>query len=115
MTLKNQIADDLDDGAVWFDEDELADWHAVNGAEVLCEIGATRNLPQKIARLFGGVVRDSSYLFIRAKEFVRKPRSGETILIDGESYKIADVLEDLGAYVITYGRYDDANLRRERA
>lgn len=115
MTLKDQIASDLEDGAVWFNENEFADWHTVNGARVLCEIGALDNAPHTVRRLIGGIVRDSSYLLIRTREFRTKPRSDQGIEIDGTSYRISNVMEDIGVYVITYGRYDDADIRRQSA
>lgn len=111
MTLKEQIAADLEDGAVWFNEDDFAAWHEINGARVLCIMGCMENGAEKIGRLTGGVDIDSSSLFIRAREFTRRPKTGESIDIDGTRYRICKIGEDLGVYVIEYRRYDDAKIR----
>lgn len=113
MTLKEQIADDLEDGVVWFDEDEFADWHDINGANVLCILGSMQDVSKKIGRMLGGALYDSSLLIIRAREFARRPNADEPIEIDGTRYRIIDVLDDVGVYMIPYGRYDDAKIRRQ--
>lgn len=115
MTLKDQIAEDLEDGAVWFNEDEFAELHEINGASVLCEIGAMRDASHKVGRLIGGVVRDASYCFVRKSAFATPPRAEQNITIDGVRYRISNVMEDLGCYVIEFGRYDDADIRRQSA
>jgi hypothetical protein len=115
MTLKNQMADDLEDGVVWFDNDDFAEYHEINGKQVLCELGAMRTRPEKIGRMIGGAWSGSSYLFIRSSEFARSPRPDETIVIDGVRYRVTNVMDDLGVYVIEYRRYDDDKLRRPSA
>lgn len=113
MTLKAQIAEDLADGVVWFSEEDFAELHEVNGASVLCEIGAMRDAPHKVGRITGGVVRDASYCFVRKTDFATPPRAEQNITIDGVRYRISNVMEDLGCYVIEFARYDDADLRRK--
>lgn len=113
MTLKEQIADDLADGVVWFNEGDFAELHEVNGAFVLCEIGAMRDAPHRVSRSTGGVVRDASYCFIRKSDFATPPRADQNITIDGVRYRISNVMEDIGCYVIEFGRFDDADLRRQ--
>lgn len=115
MTLKNQMAGDLDDGAVWFDADDFADWHEVNDRRVLCELGAMRSRPEKIGRMIGGAWSGSSYIFIRAKDFARAPLPGDQITIDGVLFWAINVMDDCGVYVIEYGRKKDANIRRPNA
>ncbi|MDR3165279.1 MAG: hypothetical protein LBU13_06845 [Synergistaceae bacterium] len=115
MTLKDQMADDLADGAVWFNGDDFADFHEVNGKKVLCELGAMRSRPEKIGRMIGGAWSGSSYLFVRAREFSRMPRPDEPIFIDGVRYRIINTMDDIGVYVIEYRRYDDDKIRRPDA
>jgi hypothetical protein len=109
------MSDDLADGAVWFDEDGLAEYHEVNGARVLCELGAMRSEPEKVGRAAGGACSGSSYVFIRAKDFKRTPRPGDNIDIDGVRYRAVSVMDDLGVYVIEYRGYDDDKLQGQRA
>ena len=111
MTLKEQIAADLEDGAVWFDENDFADWHDVNGARVLCILDSMKTAPERIGRFKGGVHSGSSFLFICAGEFARCPKPEEPIDIDGARCRILNVTDDLGVYVIEYKRYDDAKIR----
>ena len=115
MTLKSQMEADLADGAVWFNDDDFAEYHEINGKSVLCELGAMKTRPEKIGRMIGGAYSGSSYLFIRSCEFERTPRPDERIDIDGVRYKIINVMDDLGVYVIEYRRYDDDKLRRPGA
>jgi hypothetical protein len=111
MTLKSQMAADLEDGAVWFSVDDFAERHNVNGADVLCELGAASGRPEKVGRMSGGAYTSSSYVFIRARDFGRPPKPNEPIIIDGEKFRITGVKDDLGAYVIEYRRWDDDKLR----
>lgn len=115
MTLKNQMAGDLEDSAVWFDDDDFAGWHEVNGKRVLCELGAMRSRSEKIGRMIGGAWSGSSYIFIRAREFTRAPMPDEPIVIDGVRFRVINVMDDLGVYVIEYRRYEDDKLRRPGA
>lgn len=108
--FKDDLREDIEDGAVWFYDGDFADWHTVNGLRVLCEIGAINNEMREIGRLIGGVVRDASYLIIRSRDFKTRPIAGQPIDIDGTRYRIAHVMDDLGAYVIEFGRYDDADV-----
>lgn len=112
MSLKEQMEFDLQDGGVWFNEGDFADWHNVNGARVLCIMDSMVTKPTKVGRSGGGVHRGSSLVSIRAKDFTRCPKPGETITIDGARYQIVNVTDDVGVYVIEYGRYDNAKLRR---
>jgi hypothetical protein len=115
MTLKGQMAADLENDAVWFNGDDFADWHEVNGKRMLCELGAARSRPEKIGRMIGGAYAGSSYLFARAAEFQRAPRPDEPIEIDGVRFRITSVMNDCGVYVIEYRRYEDGKLRRPGA
>ncbi|MDR1495715.1 MAG: hypothetical protein LBS67_02180 [Clostridiales Family XIII bacterium] len=110
MSLSTRVRDDLEDGIVWFNEDDFAEYHVVNGARVLCELGAMRSRPEKIGRVTGGAYSGSSYIFIRAADFTRAPKPDEPIDIDGVRYRITNVMDDLGVYVIEYRRYDDDKL-----
>jgi hypothetical protein len=111
MTLSDQLIHDLNDGIVWFNEDDLAEYHLVGGARVLCELGAMRSGPEKIGRMTGGALSGSSYIFIRASDFKREPKPGEPLDIDGVRFQIVSVMNDLGVYVIEYRRYDDAKFK----
>jgi hypothetical protein len=115
MTLKSQIASDLEDGVVWFNNDDFAEYHEVNGKQILCELGAMRARPEKIGRMIGGAWSGSSYIFIRSSEYARAPRPDDPIVIDGVRYRIISVMDDLGVYVIEYRRFDDDKLRRPGA
>jgi hypothetical protein len=115
MSLSSQVHDDLEDGAVWFDEDDFAEYHEVNGATALCELGAMRTRPEKAGRMTGGAHRGSSYVFIRVRDFTRAPKPGETIDIDGVCHKITSVTDDLGVYMIEYRRCDDDKFYRPGA
>jgi hypothetical protein len=110
LSIHDEIARDLDDGTVWFNEDDFAGYHEVNGARVLCELGAMKSRPEKIGRVTGGAYSGSSYIFIRAGDFTRAPKPDEPIDIDGVRYRITNVMDDMGVYVIEYRRYDDDKL-----
>ena len=106
------MAEDLADGRVFFNAEEFADWHQINGAKVLCMLDSPHFAPQPIGKQKRGAQKSSSVLSIRVEEFLQRPQPGEPIKINGKDYLIESIGDDCGVYVIEYRSVSDAQLAR---
>lgn len=101
MSLQDDLARDICDGAAWFTNGDFAKPHEINGVNVLCVIdknlvgsaignGRTEQRPE-------GIQKGSLLMFIRADELGgMSPKRGSVWTIDGEVYQVADVSDHLG-------------------
>ena len=108
--LKGDIKSDLAKRAVWFNDLELADYHAVNGQKILCvfdrydaavaaiDSGRAGN---KDAAALSGLQSDLYLLFIRADEYNGTPRIGQEIKVDGRKLYVRDSVAYDGVYEMT--------------
>lgn len=111
MSLKDLVEHDLDN--VWFDENELADVHTVNGKKIVCLVNSDRQARASgKPRTAEGISNDSLYLFIRQKEFARVPQSGEPLKLDNLRYDIRSVDVEEGMLIIEIGRSKDGYIQR---
>lgn len=111
-TLKELISDDLTKGAVWFTDTEMAGYHDINGARILClfdkyetamsAASSSGGSSNKVVVETSGIQGDLYLLFIRADEYNGTPRRGQEIKIDGRKFYIEGGGIDYdGVYEIT--------------
>ena len=104
LTFKDHAERDLEDGAAWFNPDEFADFHIVNGAKVLCVIVKKGAQAYSPATRITENVRDGSMLLcIRKRDFATSPAPDQPIFVDGKEYCIRNILTKTGIFVIEYG------------
>ena len=99
--FKEQAADDL---GVFLNADEFAETHTVNGVEVqaVLEGLTTKEFVQHSARIsFEGVDVRTVILHLRATDIPQKVAQGNVLELDGEMYRIADTVDDMGLLTLT--------------
>lgn len=99
--FKEQAADDL---GVFLNADEFAETHTVNGVEVqaVLEGLTTKEFVQHSARIsFEGVDARTVILHLRATDIPQKVAQGNVLELDGEMYRIADTVDDMGLLTLT--------------
>lgn len=94
-TLKEQVKKDVESGAAWFNEDEFADWHDVNGKRILCVFCADKrmaeqNVSEKEKERPEGVHLNRGVLFLRSDDVVGVPKRGQKLKIDGRLYTVGE-------------------------
>ena len=109
-SLKEDVKRDLRKRTAWFNDLELADYHVINGARILCVfdrydaalavVDAGRTTSKGIV-VMAGLQSDSYLLFIRADEYNGTPRVGQEITIDGIKLYIRGSVFYDGVYEIT--------------
>lgn len=109
MTLKEMIADDIQ--KVFLNMDEFAEIHNVDGVEmkaVVDEINAEeRNLKTSDHVIGDSIFEAYKKLYVDAKDYGEKPYVGRaTFLLDDEYYRVLEVDEEMGMYVIYLGVTD---------
>lgn len=97
--LKDYIYNDLD---VFFDADEFAEEHEIDGVRmpIIIDNDLLKEQQSKLTDPSGFIVAD---LLFHAKKscFARRPEPGNLLMFDGKPRRIADVQEDGGVYTIT--------------
>lgn len=105
-TLKQQIQEDVKDGAAWWNEDEFADWHDVNGKRIMCVFIGDSRMKEAGARKMEerpeGLHVNRGVLFLRAADAVGVPRRGQKIRVDGRLYAV-DEARLIGGSVMRIG------------
>ena len=100
--FKEQAADDL---GVFLNADEFAEMHTVNGVEVqaVLEGLTTKAFVQHGGHRisFEGVDARTVILHLRATDIPQKVAQGNVIELDGEMYRIADTVDDMGLLTLT--------------
>lgn len=113
-TFKDCVAVDIDE--VFFNRNEHADWHNVDGKDVLVvivegglrehsshwEAGAKQNFDT-------GLYTARSVLYIRVKDYGPKPKVGKQLVLDAgtdhkRTYNIVKCEEEAGVYRMTMQR-----------
>jgi len=93
-TFLEQVAHDLDDGAVWFNPEEFGRFHDINGSKIL-SVFAGDNRTQKLDIKIGssenpeGVYKSRGVLFVRAQE-IEDVKANQPMRLDGRLYTVAE-------------------------
>lgn len=112
MTFQEMLKTDLDD--VFFDTDELASEHEIDGETLVVILreedyaGAKtsyRQMKNAVNPKENAVNKNSMTLNIRESDVHRKLTSGATISVDGKKMFIADVKHRRGVCVLTIERH----------
>lgn len=103
MGFKEQLLDDLD--SVFFNREEFAETHTINGAEVDIVVDS-----DKLAELYISKETDTEELFtdsimfyVRKKDLDFEPVPGQYLEYDGRDMLISDVKADSESYTIVMG------------
>lgn len=103
MTLKDIIRDDIED--VFFDLDEFAEMHSVNGKQMAILIDANelaeRAKKERGGQHFDGAYRAGTLLYVKAKEYGPRPKIGSVVTLDQKTFRVTDAAEEGGVYSIT--------------
>ena len=103
MSLRQVMADDLRQARVWFNDGEMASWHDVNGARLLCvvdaatvsESGSYISNPQENRRR-AGLMTSALTVYMRRDEYGGTPFVGQPVTLDGRKYRITSWGDDEG-------------------
>ncbi len=103
MGFKDQLFDDLD--AVFFNPEEFAESHTINGVEVVLVVDNDKlaemyiNKEAHTEELF----KDSIMFYVRKKDLGFEPVPGQYLQFDGKEMLISDVKTDNETYTIVLG------------
>lgn len=87
------------DQAVFFNLDEFAETHTIEGRGVSLVVDNDR-LSQRTQKEYEGIYVGDLLFFVSAADYGTRPRPGETVRFDGEPYEVFDAREDNGVYEI---------------
>jgi hypothetical protein len=111
MNLKEQIEEDI--FRVFLNPQDFGEFHTVNGSRVLSIIDKNNvhmrsTVRLQVGRGAEGVHEDSLFVYVKATEFAKPPKPHEPIEVDGKSYVIRSVSDEMGILVIEYGGVSDS-------
>lgn len=94
-----------DNGQVFINGDEFADIHTINGVDVLCimEGLTTEEMLTKANATpsYDGINSTTRILHVKTENMPERVVYGNAIEVDGEMYRVGDVVEDMGISTIT--------------
>ncbi len=103
MGFKEQLQEDLD--VVFFNTEEFAETHTINGAEVDIVVDNDKLAELFIAREVHTeqLFTDSIMFYVRKKDLDFEPVTGQYLEYDGHGYIVTDVKTDDESYTVIMG------------
>lgn len=103
MDLREIIRDDLD--GVFFDMEEFAERHTVNGKEMSVIFDENELLERKkegrTGSHFDGAYLATAMLYVKAGEYGPRPKVGSVLVIDEKKvYRVTEAVDECGVYSI---------------
>ena len=98
MSLKDVMRDDLRKGHVWFNPKEMGGWHEINGKRLLCVLDGAMLGETVPGRRGEGVQTGFLSLILRADEYRGLPRVGQSVTVDGRTYRIVACCDAEGVF-----------------
>ncbi len=93
MSFKDQIALDR---AIFFNSDEFADKHTINGVLLPDIIIDNDRLKERSKKEFDGISVGELLFFVKTDSLGNKPEEGTPMIFDGRQMYVFNVREDMG-------------------
>lgn len=109
-TFKDDVSDDI--LSVFLECDEFAEIHKVDGLEILAVIDEI-NADERTLKAKDHVIGDAIFekylkVYVKAEDYGDKPTVSRRIFrLDDEIYRVVEVDEEMGMYVIYLGVSDE--------
>ena len=92
-TFLDEVATDLEDNAVWFNNSEFARYHDINGAKILSVFTSDRRTQSINIHVDGttpeGISKSRGILFCRAQE-ISGVNAEQPLRVDGKMYTVSE-------------------------
>ncbi|WP_044736650.1 hypothetical protein [Geobacillus kaustophilus] len=93
------------DLSAFFNIDEFADYHDIDGQQVLAiidsdQFGERPKVPVELYRITDGIYQTTLTIYVKLTDYA-KPVIGQKIYVDGEDYFVSAVSEEAGVLKIT--------------
>ena len=97
------MAADIDD--VFFDADEFAELHDINGAQVLCVIDEdiSKQRSSRQSSNYDGIYQRELTLFVSESDLGYRPERDQKMTVDGEWYLVLNCAASAGMLEIELG------------
>lgn len=101
MTFKDALKEDLTD--VFFNLDEFADTHTVDGTKMPAIVDEMENIERekRMKSHMDGIHAREILLYVKASDFGPLPAQGRIIVLDSRKYTVLDAVDEGGVYSIT--------------
>lgn len=103
MMFKEILREDI--GALFFDLDEFAEMHEINGRQMCVVLDSNELLEResgnRIGRYQDGLYRAQLLLYVKAEEYGARPKVGSMLYLDGKPYRVSEAVDEGGVYSIT--------------
>lgn len=102
MNLKSQMAADL---AAFFNLDEFAETHNINGQDITCIIDnhISKQWTNRMRDDYDGLLMRQIVLFVKESDLGYVPDYDQRMTIDGKWYTVMECTHDSGVLEITLG------------
>ena len=102
-SFKDVINNDVK--TVFFNADEFADEHIINGKKMTVQIDDNEAIERQLrANQNTGVYTRQIVIYVSVEDFGKMPYIGQIVNLDGKIYRVVDVSNEAGIYAITLER-----------
>lgn len=101
--FKNQVQRDVSN--VFLNPDEFSDIHNIDGNNMSVQIDESEALERQLRFAQDvGTYKLQKIIYVASADYGKMPFIGKLLILDGLTYKVADVTEESGIYAITVER-----------
>ena len=99
--FKEMVAADVK--GVFLNLDEFSEIHKVNGVEMPVQVDNNEQIERqkRQTEVSEGVFANQKLIYVSAEDFGPLPRLWSVLKFDGETYRVADAIDEDGIYSIT--------------
>ena len=97
MSFKDIVREDIQ--AVFFNLDEFAEEHTIDGRKKVCIIDQDANVTSAVPSVMG-VYAANRRIYVKEKEMKVLPKEGKRLSLDGQFFFVTDARVEMGVFVI---------------
>lgn len=97
MSFRDIVQTDL--GNVFFNLDEFAEEHTIDGRKMLCIIDQDANIASAVQSVTG-IYAANRRIYVREEDMKALPKEGKRLSLDGQFFFVTDARAEMGVFVI---------------
>ena len=101
LSFKEAVTNDI--SAVFFNLEEFADTHNIDGTDMAAIIDDIEQVERekRMKSYMDGIYARQVLIYVKASEFGPLPAQGRLVKLDGKRYMVLDATDEGGVYAIT--------------
>ena len=97
MSFKDIVREDIQ--AVFFNLDEFAEEHMIDGQKMVCIIDQDANVAAAVQSV-AGIYAANRRIYVKEEDMKVLPKEGQRLNLDGQFFFVTDARVEMGVFVI---------------